>query len=275
MFNYFFNPETQTFSDWVNLKNIGIESDDLSPRVLHHWEQEGIIPLSGVHEKNKRREFNLVELVWIFSVMKLRDFGMDLKSIKKLRISISDIPEFAHLLKKVSPKDKKWFYNRLKNSTLAYLEFAIFTAFFEKKPTYLIINVDRIGKILTHINLVYHANNHDINDLILVNLHSIIQSIFPEKDLSPKPESSGSLVDNTFRDVILEVYTAVSDSKTVEMKFTLKNGDVDSITIDRIEDVKSALDFLSKKDEYQKLEVLTKGNNVVNVKRSIRKKLKK
>jgi DNA-binding transcriptional MerR regulator len=61
-------------------------------RTIHHWKNEGILfESSSETEKNKMLKFSLAEYFWIKTIMKCRDYGLQLKDIKKIKEDITKI----------------------------------------------------------------------------------------------------------------------------------------------------------------------------------------
>ena len=61
-----------------------IGGENISSRVLKHWHDKGILEDNRLKNKGWRK-FSFSEVIWISIVNKLRRFGMDLKSIKKVK----------------------------------------------------------------------------------------------------------------------------------------------------------------------------------------------
>ena len=61
-----------------------IGGETISSRVLKHWHDKGILEDNRLKNKGWRK-FSFSEVIWISIVNKLRRFGMDLKSIKKVK----------------------------------------------------------------------------------------------------------------------------------------------------------------------------------------------
>jgi len=70
-----------------NVPKHTIGEENISSRVLNHWYEMGIITDDRENKKSWKR-FSVSELVWIRIVLKLRNFGLDLKRIKQVKEQI-------------------------------------------------------------------------------------------------------------------------------------------------------------------------------------------
>jgi DNA-binding transcriptional MerR regulator len=71
-----------------NQQTYTVGEEKLSSRVLNHWYQYGIITDDRPNNKGWKK-FSFSELIWIQIVLKLRNFGLDLKRIKKVKEQIN------------------------------------------------------------------------------------------------------------------------------------------------------------------------------------------
>ena len=71
-----------------NQQTYTVGEEKLSSRVLNHWYQSGIITDDRPNNKGWKK-FSFSELIWIQIVLKLRNFGLDLKRIKKVKEQIN------------------------------------------------------------------------------------------------------------------------------------------------------------------------------------------
>lgn len=70
--------------DFLNEPQYTIGDEAISSRVLKHWHDTGILEDNRPKGKGWRK-FSFTEVVWISIVSKLRNFGLDLKKIKKVK----------------------------------------------------------------------------------------------------------------------------------------------------------------------------------------------
>ena len=70
-----------------NQQTYTVGEEKLSSRVLNHWYQAGIITDDRPNNKGWKK-FSFSEIVWMRIVIKLRNFGLDLQRIKKVKEQI-------------------------------------------------------------------------------------------------------------------------------------------------------------------------------------------
>ena len=70
-----------------NEQKFTIGEENISSRVLNHWYEMGLIKDDRVDKKSWKK-FSASELVWIRIIIKLRNFGLDLKRIKQVKEQI-------------------------------------------------------------------------------------------------------------------------------------------------------------------------------------------
>ena len=70
-----------------NEQKFTIGEENISSRVLNHWHEMGLITDDRVDKKSWKK-FSASELVWIRIIIKLRNFGLDLKRIKQVKEQI-------------------------------------------------------------------------------------------------------------------------------------------------------------------------------------------
>ena len=70
--------------EFLNKPRYSVGKENISSRVLNHWHDMGII--NDSREGNKGwRKFSISEMLWITIIVKLRNFGVDLKKIKDVK----------------------------------------------------------------------------------------------------------------------------------------------------------------------------------------------
>lgn len=70
-----------------NEQKYTIGEENISSRVLNHWYEMGLITDDRVDKKSWKK-FSASELLWIRIIIKLRNFGLDLKRIKQVKEQI-------------------------------------------------------------------------------------------------------------------------------------------------------------------------------------------
>ena len=75
----------------LNHKQYTLSEPSVTPRVLHHWHQTGVITDRRVRGKGWSK-FSFTELVWIKLIIRLREFGL---SLDKIKIAKEDLSKYA------------------------------------------------------------------------------------------------------------------------------------------------------------------------------------
>ena len=94
----------------VSLKDLGVAS-----RVFNNWKEKGLIDYEHrfTHEdqlndvKRKNIKLNLFDALWVLMIKELRTFNIDLKTIKKVKLYLFEVPD----MELISDKDFKNFLN--------------------------------------------------------------------------------------------------------------------------------------------------------------------
>jgi len=257
IYNYFVSPEIEQFSEWTNKESYEIkEVQNISSRVLTHWETKGIIPLIKSRSKFKTRRYSLIEILWLILVIKLRDFGLSLKQLQSVKESISNKKDLNVWFKGLPEEIRiRLSAGRYGKSTNHSLEYAIFEALINREPVYLVTNSKGKAEILQRNILSLVLNSDDLKDSLLININQILQAIFPKKDLGPKKMG---------RDVKMEQYVNLlgllynSDATKAELR--MKNGEIKLLELTKEESIESDIHELLRKCDYQDISItLEKG----------------
>ncbi len=75
----------------LNHRQFSLYEPSVTPRVLHHWYQMGIISDRRIDGKGWSK-FSFTELVWIKLIIRLREFGL---SLDKIKIAKEDLSKYA------------------------------------------------------------------------------------------------------------------------------------------------------------------------------------
>ena len=79
------------FKTKLNHKQYSLSEPSVTPRVLHHWYQTGVITDRRAKGKGWSK-FSFTELVWIKLIIRLREFGL---SLDKIKIGKEDLSKYA------------------------------------------------------------------------------------------------------------------------------------------------------------------------------------
>lgn len=150
-------------SHFLNLKDRKVSNKEFTYRVINHWEKNKLIESNRENNRGWRR-YSVMDLVWLYIIKELRNFGVSHDLIQNVKKSLSE--------------------NRQPDCEFFQLEYYI-SLVLVNKPVYLLIFNNGDAHPLTEkeyqLNREYSSNmNH-----IQLNLNSILQQILPEKDLKP------------------------------------------------------------------------------------------
>jgi DNA-binding transcriptional MerR regulator len=68
----------------LNEKRFRLNKENISSRVITHWQELGLISDYRIEGKGWRK-FSMTEMVWLHIVIRLRKFGMELSKIKRVK----------------------------------------------------------------------------------------------------------------------------------------------------------------------------------------------
>ncbi|GAB4495705.1 MAG: hypothetical protein OHK0019_25560 [Saprospiraceae bacterium] len=248
MLNYLMDEKFETIRESIRAKTQTLDSENLSYRIINHWENEGLI--SDLRPSGKGwRKYSLIDRVWIEVIVELRRFGYPLEQIKKVKEDLVRA-ETDSL------------------SSFPFLEVYFVLAFVFKEPCYLLVFPD--GKTSLVISREYKISDElgIIGSHIKINLNELIQRIYPEKDLKPITRNSLELLPEEM-ELMLFVRTGNFESVTVKRK----NGKIDFIEGTETLSADTRLTEIMKKQDYQEIQMKVAKGKTVGLKRTIKKRL--
>ncbi len=77
----------------VREKKYTVKNTSVNYRNLNHWGDMGLLPDGVKNEGEGWRKFNLIEIIWIEMIKRIRDFGLSLESIKTIKKNVLDWDE--------------------------------------------------------------------------------------------------------------------------------------------------------------------------------------
>ncbi len=118
----YFTTMLQSPEDYGKLMedNFGLSDLNVTARVLKHWKDNGLLPdkepaiskiqdgIRAEHadsERGKRNKFNFFELIYLFIIQDLREFGLSLKKIMKVKGTLLQNKEFSSDMMDISKDD--------------------------------------------------------------------------------------------------------------------------------------------------------------------------
>ena len=162
------------FKTKLNHKQYSLSEPSVTPRVLHHWHQTGVITDRRAEGKGWSK-FSFTELVWIKLIIRLREFGL---SLDKIKIGKEDLSKYA-------AEDA--------GSTFPLLDFYLLYVRSYKHPVNLRVFEDghlRIGRETE----LFAQNNYDqkAKDFIHINFNALVKTVLQNEGatylLDPRAE---------------------------------------------------------------------------------------
>jgi DNA-binding transcriptional MerR regulator len=137
--------------------------DEVSCRVVNHWESKGLIECERNNESGWRR-FNLIESVWLRIVQRLREIGLPLTKIGKI----------------------KPFYFEDNEQSISMADFYITLARLVKQPVFFVVLLnDEQAELLDFRELHAAMSLHLLGNYISININDILNQICTPK-VKPK-----------------------------------------------------------------------------------------
>ena len=163
----------------LNDKTRRLAGQDVSSRVINHWEKMGIFDAKRDSEK-KWRKFSIIDMVWIQVITILRNFGYPLEKIVTVRRNL-EMPEWEY-----KPTQASFFENDdRQNKPVQYplFEMHIGMAFFKKREVYLLVFPDgNVESIMIKAPLSYNKFK-ELGDHIIISINDILKKLYPKQNM--------------------------------------------------------------------------------------------
>lgn len=250
-FRYWFSayvktPEAKGISVILNNKEKKIDRKIFSYRKINHWQKEGLIDFKK--EGNEWLKFSIMDALWLHIIDKLREWGVLLENIKKVKKSLSRFREET-------------------GKQMPLLEYCAFLGLIEKVPLTLIVFSDGSCAPIRYEEYKLNMIN-GIPDHISINLNRILQEFFPNDDLSPEFYLDFPLEQNE-----LMLLDYIRSTKCGQITINYKGGKMERLeSVERV-DAGKRLSEILKENKYQKIEVIQKDGKIVSIVKKVSKKL--
>lgn len=176
------------------------KKNEQSKRVIGHWVKEGVI----VGEQNSDGgwyHFNRVESIWIDIVTQLREFGLGLESLRKIR----------HQL----------FHEEVKGFML--IEYALMYSIVSK-PFVMVVFSDGEINVLPKSNYLKKIETDDLPVHVVLNFYNLAKKVFPNNNFDTTQNlyiDNNNLTSDEFK-ILFHFRTGDFD----EMKIRMKDGSI-------------------------------------------------
>jgi len=162
--DYFQNDIKVGISSFLNKKQYQISNNEFSYRIINHWEKNKLT--TSIRKGGTGwRKYSIMDRVWLYIIREMRDFGISLHMIQKVKNSLS--------------QKKKDII------TFPVLEYYISLALINK-PAFLLVFPDGQTHPLTEKELAMNREFSSANNHFQINLNVIVQKLFKEKPLKIK-----------------------------------------------------------------------------------------
>jgi len=234
------------FSSYLNEKKHTIKDTEMTYRLINHWSSLGLFEDERT-DQSKWRKLSLLDILWIHSVVGLREFGFPLEKVRLVRESL--------------------FPRGSKGTVIPFFEFAIAQVIAHQTEQCLIVFDNGSATAISGEMLDVNHRFSDIENYICINLNRIVSKVLKGKDFSPVFRNVTTLNEDEM-EVLLHMRQNNCESVSVKMK----DGKVELIEATQTEESQKKFIELVKEAKYQKIEVQIAGGEIVSIKRKVKTK---
>lgn len=236
------------FSKNMNEKAGRLDSDNISYRVINHWESQGILSNDRPGGKGWRM-YSQMDRIWMEVVVQLRQFGYSLENIRTIRNNLGP-----------SPKDPAQEYPMLE----LYFALVVMT----KEPAYLWAFEDGNHWLLLEREIPIHVMVMGFQPHICISLNQIAKKLYPGKNI--KVDFSGT---SWLSKQEIQILHALRKEDFDSINIMRSDGKLDRLEIkQRLDPKRSIRDALDEFD-FQDLEIKQASGKKVKMQRKVVKKL--
>jgi DNA-binding transcriptional MerR regulator len=201
------NEESIKFKSLVSQKKHRLADDRFSSRIINHWQKEGLIDDNRPNGKGWRK-YSLSDIVWIHVISEIRDFGLSIDKLLKVKTEIERETDSNHNI-----------------SERPLFDYYLLTAMLDKVPVYLHVFKDGEALFFTRNELEIAQQIGTIEGSYLtINLHKILNKVY-DKEMNkpdyftplPLEEGEKELLDSLRRGGIESVQIDLKDGAIVSM----------------------------------------------------------
>lgn len=228
-----------------NQRDKKINVEELSYRILNHWEKNDLILSDRGDDGTGWRKYSKIDLIWIQLIVELRKFGVSIENIRTVKEQLTQ--------------------NDTKPSIYPMLEF--YTAFVLsfRRPVYIMIfdNFEVLiasQKEIEQALIVGSIGNH-----IRISLHDIVKIVSKKGTKSLVNDFSLELSAEEMR-LILELRTGAYKKLTIK----LQNGKLRSM--EKTVDVEKELYQMMKEKNYDTITIERENGKTLNITQIIKEK---
>lgn len=233
-----------------NEKKWKLNTDNLSSRVITHWQNEGIINDNRQASKGWRK-FSFSERIWIACIIQMRKFGLDLEKIKKVKSELETYKTDESI------------------SDFPLLDFYIINAKITNEPVKLIVFCDGESLIARQIDIdIAKSCGLITDDYISIDLNVIANRFINNNQIKT------DYLNYSKTEIEKEVYKSIYFEDVRSLKLTTNNGEEFLLDKEFILSSKKEMEVLLNKLQYADASISKKKNYKVH-KVKEKKKIKK
>lgn len=229
----------QKFIKGLYSHEVSIDKENISYRVLNHWDEENLLECSRDSEKGWRK-FNLIEGMWVFIIQALRKFGLSFDSLETVKKCI--------------------FHETTSRSATILVEYYLARILALSKPVYLTVCPDGSSGLLeyseyTNALALQYAEQH-----IVLNLNEILTKmrinragkiIFPlEAELSPE---------------LYRIFEILQEEDFEYATIRKKGGVIDRIETTSVRDLNEKVSEMLQNDDNQDIMIKKRDGRIIFV----------
>lgn len=242
----FLSAEGKKRLEFYHSKKYRLKDEDISYRILNHWEKQGL--LSAYRPDGKGwRLYSLVDLVWLRVIYKLRMMGYPLEKISKVCEDLN-----IHNINKAQ-KQPPFFI------------FYLLSALGMKLPVYLIVFENGEAEPLFYQEYMFTLKAFSLQNHIVINLNDILHQLFPKIDSTPRFDAS---LDLSAEELELIAMIRFGDYESIDI--IMNDGKIERFELTESVDVKNRIIDILKKHAYQDIHIKQINGKTIQINRTIK-----
>lgn len=239
-FAQYYDDKNQKLRRKFNDSIHSIREENHTYRIINHWESNGLIDSKRKDERGWRK-FSLIEIIWLEIIKRLRQFGVSIKNINKIR------------------KQLQRFQDKCEGSSFPELEFLCASFPIHKEPTYLLVYKDFSIDLALQSQMDVLEESLKSTEFIRISLHSVIKTLFPRKDFEPKINNKVVLND---QEMILMGH--IRSGFFDEISITMKDGRINRL-VKSTKNIERKLNELLSEKNYDTITLKRENGNIVSI----------
>lgn len=146
-----------TFKEEVRERKYSVGETNVSYRNLDHWEAKGLLPDGAAMQGRGWRRFNLIEIVWLETLSRLRNFGVSIDKISRIKEAVFE-----------------WNANL---ETYLLFEYYVAKAIVQTEDPYVAVGADGSAVLLVSSEIEALKADGTTYDILLISLKSILSDL--------------------------------------------------------------------------------------------------